>query len=395
MALVGSGLQAWIQTLWFLSRVEAKSVVVLDEPDVYLHADLQKKLIKVLAAEGYTQTIVATHSLELISDVSPNEIVSITKRAGRSRSLSSSAQAQSVADSLGTNLNIQLSKVANAGKIIFVEGKDHAFLDQVAFKFGSNFYDKFTRLPHFSVGGLNNWRRAATTSEAFYQTSSGKVCSEIILDRDYKPEATRCDITNEAAKSHLQVKFWSKKEIENYFWNLDLITSYIVSRAAVPVDADEVAETFNVINAELKAGITVLMADSLQAADRKIALTTAMARAQRELQELVSSGTDISDLIGGKEAITRMSGQSQSKWNVQVSPMALCRHMSYETVPVELREVVQDLVERRCYLLRRRSFACYQLPLAKFGKAIVIVSLSTRSLRLSRRTSPGVDMPLW
>lgn len=205
MSLVGSGLQAWIQTLWFLSRIEKDAVVVLDEPDVYLHADLQKKLIKILAAEGYKQTIVATHSLEMIADVSPNEIVNVTKRQGRSRPLSSSAQAQSVVDSLGTNLNIQLSKVAQAGTIVFVEGKDHAFLDQVAFKFGHSFYDQFSKLPHFSVGGMNNWRRAATTAHAFHETSSGKVCSVMFVDRDYRDEETLAGLQSEAAKSNLQI----------------------------------------------------------------------------------------------------------------------------------------------------------------------------------------------
>lgn len=123
MALVGSGLQAWIQTTWFLARVGSGAIIILDEPDVYLHADLQKKLIKLLAAESYRQTIVATHSLEMIADVSPSEIILVSKRAPRSRALSSSEQAQSVVEAIGTNLNMQLSKVAAAGKILFVEGK--------------------------------------------------------------------------------------------------------------------------------------------------------------------------------------------------------------------------------------------------------------------------------
>ncbi|HEV2079204.1 MAG TPA: AAA family ATPase [Allosphingosinicella sp.] len=139
MALVGSGLQAWIQTTWFLARVDPNSIVILDEPDVFLHADLQKKLIKLLSAERYRQTVVATHSLEMIADVSPAEIISVTKRSSRSRALSSSAQAQSVVETIGTNLNIQLSKLAAAGKIVFVEGKDYSILDQIAFKKGNAF----------------------------------------------------------------------------------------------------------------------------------------------------------------------------------------------------------------------------------------------------------------
>ena len=45
VAWMGHGLQMWLQALWFLARTDYGSTVILDEPDVYLHADLQRKLI--------------------------------------------------------------------------------------------------------------------------------------------------------------------------------------------------------------------------------------------------------------------------------------------------------------------------------------------------------------
>lgn len=343
MSLVGSGLQAWIQTLWFLSRVEKDAVVVLDEPDVYLHADLQKKLIKILAAEGYKQTIVATHSLEMIADVSPNEIVNVTKRQARSRPLSSSAQAQSVVDALGTNLNIQLSKVASAGKIIFVEGKDYAFLDQIAFKFGNSFYDQFSRLPHFSVGGMNNWAKAATTAHAFYETSSGRVCSVMFVDKDYRDDETLEIVRSEAKKSNLVILTWNRKEIENYFLCPELIYSYVLSRSVVDVDKDEVFELVDTTIDELAIELPDLIADAFHAQDRKPAITTLMKRARKQIAELLTAGAELSELISGKQAISRISQVSQQKWNVQLSPMSLCRHMKFEEIPAELKEAVGGL----------------------------------------------------
>src|SRR5437667_12625161 len=69
MGLVGSGLQAWIQTLWYLTRIAPRSTVVLEEPDIYLHADLQRKILKLLAIGPFTQTMIATHSPDMISAV--------------------------------------------------------------------------------------------------------------------------------------------------------------------------------------------------------------------------------------------------------------------------------------------------------------------------------------
>jgi len=111
---VGSGLQAWIQTLWFLSRSPKDSTIILDEPDVYLHADLQKKLIRLLTSLDFRQVFVATHSIEMISDVSPDEIIEIRKRDNKSVAISNTSQAQTILNQMGTSHHLQLSKLGNA-----------------------------------------------------------------------------------------------------------------------------------------------------------------------------------------------------------------------------------------------------------------------------------------
>ena len=343
VALVGSGLQAWIQTLWFLSRVDEESTVVLDEPDVYLHADLQRKLVKILSAERYRQTIVATHSMEMISDVAPAEIVSVTKREARSKPLSSSSQAQSAVNAIGTNLNIQLSKLANAGRVVFLEGKDYAFLDQIAFKKEGSFYDRFSKIPHFSVGGMNNWPRAALAAQAFYETSGGAVQSTMFIDRDYKPQALFDDAILEASKSNLSLYVWNRKEIENYFLDTILIHSYIQRRAQVQVALDEVERIVNETTSALISELQVLIADGCQASNRKLALPTAMKAAQKIIEEHVVAGRSHKDLISGKAALSMISGACQAKWGVSLSALTLCRHMTYEQVPPELAAAVSAL----------------------------------------------------
>ncbi len=345
MALVGSGLQAWIQTIWFLSRVDADSIVVLDEPDVYLHADLQKKLINLLSAESYRQTIVATHSMEMIADVSPSEIVSVTKRDSRSRPLSSSAQAQGVVDAIGTNLNIQLSKLASAGRILFVEGKDYPFIDQVAFKLGNTFYDRFSKIPHFSVGGMNNWPRAAMAAKAFHATSAGKVAGVMFLDRDYKPDAIFEEIILQAANDNLFIRVWSKKEIENFFLSPTLIHSYIENRAKEVVSAQEIEDIFVTVVNEMAESLPELIADGFQTAERKLALPTAMMKSKSFLKTQQESGRPIQDMICGKKAISMIAKITQEKWSVQISAMSLCRHMQVEDVPIEMLDAIKNLVE--------------------------------------------------
>jgi energy-coupling factor transporter ATP-binding protein EcfA2 len=61
------------------TRARNAATLILDEPDVYLHADLQRRLIRCLNV-GRSQVIVATLSVEIISEVVPDQILVVDKR---------------------------------------------------------------------------------------------------------------------------------------------------------------------------------------------------------------------------------------------------------------------------------------------------------------------------
>ena len=37
---MGNGLQMWLQIMWFLARSKDCKLIILDEPDVYMHSDM-------------------------------------------------------------------------------------------------------------------------------------------------------------------------------------------------------------------------------------------------------------------------------------------------------------------------------------------------------------------
>ncbi len=47
--------------MWFVARTRGYATVILDEPDVYMHADLQRKLIRLLRNRYPQIVIAATH----------------------------------------------------------------------------------------------------------------------------------------------------------------------------------------------------------------------------------------------------------------------------------------------------------------------------------------------
>ena len=66
---IGDGMQIFVQILTHLWRLRSADVVILDEPDLYLHADLQRRLVRLLDSTS-AQTITATHSSEMLAEAS-------------------------------------------------------------------------------------------------------------------------------------------------------------------------------------------------------------------------------------------------------------------------------------------------------------------------------------
>ena len=63
----GDGVQVWLQLLYHVHRVQDRDTIILDEPEVYLHPDLQRRLVHLLESTG-RQVIVATHSTEMVAE---------------------------------------------------------------------------------------------------------------------------------------------------------------------------------------------------------------------------------------------------------------------------------------------------------------------------------------
>lgn len=61
----GDGLQIWLQILFHIWRQSGVSTLILDEPDVFLHPDLQRRLVHVLE-DLKCQVILATHAPEIL-----------------------------------------------------------------------------------------------------------------------------------------------------------------------------------------------------------------------------------------------------------------------------------------------------------------------------------------
>lgn len=79
----GHGLQMWAQIVWFLARTNAESIVVLDEPDVYMHPQQQNKMIGLLRGR-FRQVILSTHAPGILNNCREPEILRLHRKIPKS-----------------------------------------------------------------------------------------------------------------------------------------------------------------------------------------------------------------------------------------------------------------------------------------------------------------------
>jgi predicted ATP-dependent endonuclease of OLD family len=80
------------------------SLFIIDEPDIYLHSDLQRQLLHILKTLG-PDILIATHSTEIITEADPDDLIVINKKFQSAKRIKDPNQLQGIFQVLGSNLN--------------------------------------------------------------------------------------------------------------------------------------------------------------------------------------------------------------------------------------------------------------------------------------------------
>jgi hypothetical protein len=212
----GFGFQIWLQLLTHICNSTSTDLLVVDEPEIYLHPDLQHRILDILK-NASPNIIIATHSVEIINTVEPSEVLLINKINKGAKRISDLDGLQSISNILGSGQNIQLTRLARGKKILFVEGKDLKLLNKLAkiIKLNELFNDGvLTVIP---IEGFSQHEKILHTNWAFAKILGEELKIAVLLDRDYRTNEENDDVlkklNNEVALAHVL----NRKEIENYF----------------------------------------------------------------------------------------------------------------------------------------------------------------------------------
>ena len=227
---MGHGLQMWIQTMWFISQCQNNAIVVLDEPDVYMHADLQRRLIR-LITPMFPQLIIATHSLEIIEEVPAECLIPINSKKTNIKPIGNEASLQFIAETLGTSFNIDLARFFISNQLLVWEGDDTSRKILSAFQsvIHPNELHPLINLPKVYIKGWDNWDKIKTVADIFThsQLNMKLYC---VLNPNQQSENEIEQRKQNAKKNKIGIHIWEKREIENYAINYNVIFRYLLQK---------------------------------------------------------------------------------------------------------------------------------------------------------------------
>ena len=338
---MGSGLQMWLQIIWFLSRCSETDTIILDEPDVYMHPDMQRKVFDIVINK-YKQVIVATHSVEIISDVDPRNIVTIDRTSREFSYANNIKGAQSIIDSIGSVHNLSLIRLATAKRCLFVEGNDMTLLTKIHNKLYPKERGKLKTIPTISLGGKARFEETFGAAKLLHAETDDQIQVICLLDRDYSFDEEIEQYQSKAKDSGLTLHIWSKKEIENY-----IVTPEIIFKASkLPssekpeflLGLDSVAQTFydNVFDSYAQKHSEINRGK--EAKNHNEAARTYLQSKWRTLNEKMS-------LICGKDLKKAVFAFLQEKYKISLRESDLINAITKDNVDQEMIHVLSLLTQ--------------------------------------------------
>lgn len=343
---MGHGLQMWLQAMWFLVRSKDASTVILDEPDVYMHADLQRRLIRYVRPK-FPQLILATHSVEIMAEVEPEDVLVVDRRRPASSFATSLPSVQRIITRIGSTHNLHLTRLWSAQRMLLVEGKDLGILKRIQNRLYANSKAPFDAIPNMSIGGWGGWSFAVGTALALRNAVGEEVITYCILDSDFHTQAEIDRRLADARERQVSLHVWRFKEIENYLLVPAAIARVIAQRAArgeVPT-RDDVDRQIIAIAETLRDEAFDATAAEILGQNRQLGAGGANREARTVIEARIAAAGGLQRIVSGKEIISQLSNWAQTRNGVSLNPGQIANELRENEIHADLEHVVRS-VER-------------------------------------------------
>lgn len=349
----GNGFQIWLQLLTHIVKARKADFIIIDEPEIYLHPDLQRKLVTILR-DLKMNVIIATHSVEIINEVEPEEVIVVQKNKSKLRRLNDLVGLQDAVDILGSTQNIHLTRLAKGKKVLFVEGKDSKFLDRIATKIGDTSLFKSGELTVIPIGGFSNWEKISHAQWAFSGVLGEDISIAALFDRDYRTESEVSLFKKKLSEKLVFVHVLKKKEIENYLLVPSALERTIKSQLNIRLAKELISEIPNIdikkilytLTDDLKNDVVAqLISKEFYNKKDGIDLATLMASRTKDFEVNWKNLSYRLSVVPAKILFSAINNYIQLHWKISISPLLVLNMMTKQEIEIELKDLIENLRE--------------------------------------------------
>jgi predicted ATPase len=348
----GSGFQQFIYLFGFI-LLEQPDIILLDEPDCFLHGHLQKALYNELArlVEDGKQILFATHSGDLIGCMEPENIIYLDD--GKAERLRLDYQVFNTLDALGSMENMQLVVLQQFRRVLIMEERDdwdylqifgNALIGErkmqeiikrlsVAYTYGNPCYKD-----------MASFRKSLNT---LFTQKGATVKMFVIADRDYFPYPK--DLIKQLKQKDLNIEWhiWEQNEIENYLLNETILMRCLKPKSPASTAIDETIFKTKLTNLvqDQKDDIEGRFLKGFETYSRKFEKRWDSSQALKEAKKFLRQEWSMNAYAwaDAKQIYGNLSGWLQKNAYEQVSTKKSLSKLEPQDLPVEILQLVQQL----------------------------------------------------
>ncbi len=359
----GSGFQQFIYLFGFI-LLEDPSVILLDEPDVHLHGHLQKVLLQELKnlADAGQQVIFATHSRDLITNLQPENILSLYDEEATRLQLD--YHVFNTLENLGSLENTQLIVLQEFKRVLIVENKEDWDFIQV---FGDIVLGEVKmqaiakRLAVCYAEGnpyKQDMVRFQKSLQQMFIGTGEAIKMLVVCDRDYYPELAELQQDLKKKSTHIVWQVWERNEIQNYLLSPTVVGKVALRKKPVATHLQQnLTENFEEIffNNLTNSFYTCIENQKDDIQDKFVKTFEEYSRSKKEgwdsstcskkAREYIKTHweTDKTHLADAKKVISFMSKWLQDQKLPTFNALMLAEKLTKEDLPTEMTDFFEKL----------------------------------------------------
>ncbi len=345
----GFGFQVWLQMMTHVMKGSSNSILVLDEPDIYLHPSLQRRLIKVIR-DAFGQMFIATHSTEIINEVNAGDVLLVDSRTKSARRISSESAYRHLFTHLGSSENADFARMARARRVVFFEGDDRRLLRRFAEKASKARILGDPDTVFLKAGGFGQWRRVNEVGWTLENVFGIKIKIAAIFDSDYRCQDEIDEFKQNFDNPDLLCHCFERKEIENYALQEAPLIRTMEKRAgsngrliSVKRCQQIIDEIFVALHNDVRAHIVGDYIRHHKRKESRLNEATLISRAMSVFEPAWADRVRRFSLVGGKDFLSILSTRLTNEVGKSITMAQIVQEMTVSEIPKELINLIGSI----------------------------------------------------